>query len=237
MMQIKVLLVEDEIVVAEEIAADLEKNGLMVTGIALSGEECLQEIVRQMPDLLILDIKIKGSMSGTELCTIINERYGIPVIYLSANTDKNTLDQVLKTQPYAFISKPYHESDLMVAIGLAIQKYNELRMVAMTTEQDSVYVKHGAQYIRIRLEDITYIEAQGSYSVIHTEEREYTISYNLNHFQNTTRQIYLKRIHRSYVINTKKLESFGQGIVVINRKTLPIGKSFQKELMSLFRTL
>ncbi len=237
-MAIKILIVEDEILIAEEISYDLESYGFEVLGIALSADECFCEIQKQLPDIIIMDINIKGAIDGISLGQLISEKQEIPLIYLTANTDSKHLEAAIKTKPYAFISKPYNKTDLIAAIELAIQKHNEKKLNSETQKTtDAIFVKHGEYFNRIFFDDINYIEADGSYAIIYTNDKSYTISYNLNYFQVNAKTMFLKRIHRSYIVNTKKIEAFDSTSVVINKKTLPISKSFQKEFLSYFNKL
>lgn len=237
-MAIKVLIVEDEVIVAEEISADLEDYGFKITEIAISSEECFSAIENDVPHIILMDINIKGNKDGIETAKLIHQTSTIPVIYLTANTDSATFKRALKTAPNAFISKPYSKNDLYSAIEIACNKHNEKLIEEQNPiVNDSFFVKDGDYYSKLKFDDINYIEADGSYCNIYSNNKKYTLSSNLNHFQNNHKSPIFVRTHRSYIININKVEAFDKESVIINSKAIPISKSHQKEIMNFFNKL
>jgi len=237
-MEIKVLIVEDEVLVAEEIAADLEDYGFEITDIAISSEECFNSIKKNLPSVILMDINIKGNKDGIETANCINKIHSIPIIYLTANTDSKTIDRALTTSPNAFISKPYTKKDLTTSLELAFNKHNQLHLKNLPKDEaTSFFVKNGDYYTKINVNDIEYIEADGSYCNIYTNTKTFTVSSNLNHFQDQQSNTIFVRVHRSYIINIKKVEAFDKNSVIINSKIIPISKPHQKEIFKLFTKL
>ena len=101
-MKIKILIVEDEVLVAEDTADDLRKDGFEVTDISVSAEEALKSLEEKLPHVILMDINIKGEMDGIELATKINESHNIPIIYLTSNTSSQFVNRALETMPHAF---------------------------------------------------------------------------------------------------------------------------------------
>ncbi|WP_292378254.1 response regulator [Methanosarcina sp. UBA289] len=108
----KILVVEDQAIVAMNIKTQLKNLGYIVPGTAISGEEAIKEAELTNPDLILMDIMLKGNMDGIEATRIIKSRFGIPVIYLTACTDFETLERAKLTDPEGYISKPFKEGDL-----------------------------------------------------------------------------------------------------------------------------
>jgi DNA-binding LytR/AlgR family response regulator len=237
-MGIKILIVEDEVIVAEELAADLEDYGFSVTDIAISSEECFATIKANLPHVILMDINIKGELDGIKTSEAINKTHNIPIVYLTANTDTATINRALATSPSAFISKPYNKKDIVIALEIAFNKHNEKLLKTEPIAKGSCFfVKNGDYYTKINLEEVYYIEADGSYSKIYTHNKNYTLSSNLNHFQDQINNDCFARIHRSYIVNIKKVEAFDKNSVIINEQSLPISKSHQKEIINLFTKL
>ena len=239
-MEIKVLIVEDEVIVADDLAESMKENGFKVSGIAISGEECLSFLSQNTPDIVILDINLKSSPDGIELAKTLNQSTRIPFIFLTANTDPLTVGRALPLNPCAYISKPFNKTDLKIAIELACQKHNSNVLQSLTHSPDvrsSIFVKDGTLYRRVEIASILYIEAKGSYCEIVTAVKSYVLSYNLNYFTNQVKNPVFKKIHRSYVVNINKVEGFDNTSVMINRKVLPVSKQYQKEILSIFLKL
>ena len=118
----KVLIVEDEPTIAQEIAFNLEDHGFEVVGIANSTEKAIAIIELNMPDVAMLDISIKGMKSGIELAEIIRERYTFPFIFLTSFSDKDTISKAAHTRPEGYLVKPFRDADLAPALELALIK-------------------------------------------------------------------------------------------------------------------
>src|SRR4051812_34321908 len=116
---IKILVVEDEMLIGAKISMLLTNMGYDVTGILPRGEDALIHVEENKPDIILLDINLKGKIDGIETATILQQK-NIPVIYLTANADEATFNRAKLTRPAAFISKPFKQLDLQRAIELTI---------------------------------------------------------------------------------------------------------------------
>ena len=120
MAQAKILIVDDEVVVAEDIRRQLRALGYLVVGVVASGDEAVRLAGEHQPDLILMDIKLKGPMDGIDAARTIQSRYGTPVIYLTAFSDEETLERARETLPLAYLIKPFVSSDLRAALELAL---------------------------------------------------------------------------------------------------------------------
>lgn len=123
----KILVVEDQTIVALNIKNRLKNLGYAVPGTAVSGEEAIREAELTEADLVLMDIMLKGDMDGIEAARIIKSRFGTPVIYLTACTDFETLERAKLTEPEGYISKPFKEEDLYDNIEAALFKSRSMR--------------------------------------------------------------------------------------------------------------
>lgn len=119
----RILVVEDELIVARDIQVTLQSFGYDVPEIVMSGEEAVQAAYRLRPDLIMMDIMIQGAMDGVESAEIIRSQFNIPVIYLTAYSDEETLRRAKLTESYGFIAKPFDERELYVAVEFALYKF------------------------------------------------------------------------------------------------------------------
>lgn len=119
----KILVVEDENIVAKDIQTTLKALGYTVTAVVASGEEAIQKTGETQPDLVLMDIMLKGYQDGVEAARQIFARFNIPVVYLTAYTDETTLQRAKVTEPYGYILKPFEERELHIAIEMAIYKH------------------------------------------------------------------------------------------------------------------
>ena len=117
----RILIVEDELIVAKDIENCLSKLGYSVAGVVASGEEVVRKVDELQPDLVLMDIVLKGEMNGIEAAKEINT-LNIPVIYLTAHADTDTLDRAKLTTPYGYIVKPFDERILQSTIEITLYK-------------------------------------------------------------------------------------------------------------------
>ncbi len=118
----KILVVEDEAITAQDIAESLTNLGYEVVGTISNGEEALQMAEQHRPDLALMDIVLKGRSNGTSTALKLRDLFGIPVIFLSAYSDANPLQQAQKAEPLGYLTKPFNENDLRITVEMALFK-------------------------------------------------------------------------------------------------------------------
>jgi len=123
MVKSKILVVEDERIVAEDIRENLERLGYAVLDIASSGTEAIEKAEELHPDLIMMDIRLKGSMNGIEATHRIHQQLDVPIIYLTAYADEDTLQRAKQTQPFGYLIKPFKEKELHTTIEVALYKH------------------------------------------------------------------------------------------------------------------
>ena len=124
---IKILIVEDELITATAIAEVLEEWGYKVVGIAPSGGEALEKAFSLKPDLILMDIRLRGPIDGVQVARRIQTRLNVPMIYLTAHSDEETLKRALFTHPYGYIIKPIQEQELHATIVRALDMHQTRR--------------------------------------------------------------------------------------------------------------
>jgi DNA-binding NarL/FixJ family response regulator len=119
----RILVVEDERIVALDIARKLEKLGYDISAMVSSGKAALERVQRDHPDLVLMDIVLKGEMDGIQAAAQIQSTFDIPVVYLTAYADEKTLERAKDTEPFGYVIKPFDTKDLQVAVELALYKH------------------------------------------------------------------------------------------------------------------
>jgi len=119
----KIMIVEDEWITADDLRMSLQSLGYTVTSMSSSGEEAIQNAEKDKPDLVLMDIVLKGEMDGIEAASQIRSCYNIPIIYLTAFADEKILERARITEPFGYIVKPFVNEDLKIAIEIALYKH------------------------------------------------------------------------------------------------------------------
>ncbi|MEL6939393.1 MAG: response regulator [Cyanobacteria bacterium J06598_1] len=125
-----VMIVEDESIISLDIKSSLINLGYSVAGVAASGNAALTKISNTNPDLILMDIQLKGEMTGIDIAETVRSDFQIPVIYLTANADSATFQQAKSTSPYSYLLKPFGEKELGIAIELALHKHQQEQIVS-----------------------------------------------------------------------------------------------------------
>jgi len=240
-----ILIIEDEAIVSKDIQQSLKKLGYNVVGSAAMGEKAVTLANETKPDLVLMDIMLKGEMSGIEAANQIREQLKIPVIYLTAYADENTLAKAKVTEPYGYIIKPFKEIDLHTSIEMALYKHAKERdiikerdflysLVEKTGggEESIIFVKSNSRLVKVETKNILFVEALKDYVVINTNDAKYTIHSTMKDIEKKLPEAEFQRIHRSYIVRLDKILTIEQPNVIIEggKKLLPIGGSYKESL-------
>lgn len=240
---VKIQIVEDELLVAYDLAERLKQNGYEITGISDNSESAMQLFKETPPDIVLLDITVRGDKSGIDIAHAINELQPTPFIYITAHADAVTVNKAKNTFPAAYMVKPFNTNSLLVSIELALHNfaYQNVEEVAPDTsdkniylKQNHVFIKDGYKFVKVFLRDILYLSAEDNYVNIVCTEKSFLIRNTLTKVLDILQKSYFLRIHRSYGINTNQVDSFSEQEVIIKEHTIPIGRNYKQELIKVF---
>jgi len=243
MSKTNILIVEDESIVAKDIQHSLKKLGYTVVGICSSGEDAIDSASELRPDLVLMDIMLKGDMSGIEAAGMIRERFNIPVIYLTAYADESTLSKAKVSEPYGYIIKPFKEIDLHTSIEMAIYKHEKetdvkkerdflYSIVENKESKDIIFVKSNSRLVKVKTSDIYFVEALKDYVVINTANARYTIHSTMKDIEKKLPPSDFIRVHRSFIVRIDKIVAIEQPNLILeeDKKLIPIGGSYKDDL-------
>jgi DNA-binding LytR/AlgR family response regulator len=242
---VKILVVEDEMLIGAKISMQLTNLGYEVTGIVPRGEEAILHVQENKPDIILIDIQLRGKLDGIETALQIQKIASIPIIYLTANSDEATFNRAKNSKPFAFISKPYKQLDLQRAIELTISRMAENEsddsVDASVEEQsyilsDRIFIRSRDKMIKILLADILYIEADRNYCRIFTKNKEHLLSITLKTIEEKLPANIFLRTHRSYIVNLAHIEEVADGHIIIDQKPVPISAGLKEQLMQRIQT-
>jgi RNA polymerase sigma factor (sigma-70 family) len=128
MSEVRVLIVEDEPVIAEHIAMYLNNNDFRVSGMAYDIEEARNQLMQNTPDVVLLDINLGCQEDGIDLAAFINKKYNLPLLFLTSHTDKKTMDRAKEVEPGGFLVKPFNERGLLASLEIAISNFARRNM-------------------------------------------------------------------------------------------------------------
>lgn len=245
MSKTNVLVVEDESIVAKDIQQSLIKLGYNVIGTASTGEKAISLAEEFMPDIVLMDIMLKGNMNGIDTAAQIKEKLSIPVIFLTAYADEGTLAKAKVTEPYGYIIKPFKEIDLHTSIEMALYKHKKESEILKEREilysiienkdsKDFIFVKSNSRLVKLNTKEIYYIEALKDYVVINTLNTRYTVHSTMKDIERKMPASEFLRVHRSFIVRIDKIASLELPNIILenDKKIIPVGGSYKDDLIN-----
>lgn len=236
---ISILIVEDELIIAEDMSNILTGQGYQITGIAMDAFEAVELLTAQRPDLVLLDINLSGKTDGIMLAEKINLTYGVPFIFTTSYTDGPTIERAKKVNPLNYLVKPFKPEQLFTAIELAM--YNLAKRESpegsppMSEDilliKQAIFIKDRYRYTKINFEDIRWIKSEGNYLEVHLEGKKELLRSTLSDLLLKLPANLFFRTHKSYAINLNYLSKLEPNSVTISNTELPITKPFADELI------
>ena len=253
---VKILIVEDDMLVAAKISMQLVTLGYEVTGIVPRGDEAIWHVEEYRPDIVLLDINLKGKYDGIETAHELHKNDDIPIIYIVANSDKAIIDRAKEVKPYGFIKKPIKPADLQHAIELTIRKMAEDHHITHESEKvdpnhpntpensempfvlsDRIFVRNKEKMIKIFNDDILHIEAERNYCHLFTKAKDYLLTTTLKNMEDKLPVKQFIRVHRSFLVNITQIDEVSESHVYINRKAIPLSNLLREDLLKHIRTI
>lgn len=237
MVTLKILLVEDVIVTAMDLRQTLEKVGHKITGIARTLQAARQSVIANPPDLAIVDIILEKDSTGNGIDTVkeLQIFHQMPIIYLTGNSEPGLFRSAKKTQPAAYLIKPFNATELLFNVELAYH-YFQLKMMAPLDAPlpDYLLLPVGKGLERIDFADTVYLEADGSYTKVFMIDTKtvHTVSTNLKQLEQYFQLPNFFRISRSHVANLDYTRRIKDNELLLDngRITLPISPEKRQDL-------
>ncbi|MCF6133185.1 LytR/AlgR family response regulator transcription factor [Flavobacterium wongokense] len=232
---VKILIVEDELIIAEDVSNMLTKMGYDIVGNAMDYDEALSILASVTPDLILLDVNLHGKKDGIDLANTINEKYKVPFVYTTSYSDSATLQRAKATNPINYLVKPFKEEQLFTAIELALHKLTENEQAEENKDaviiKDALFIKDKFKYTKLNINDILWIKSDGNYLEIQTTQKEELIRATLSNFIEKLNSDIFFKTHKSYIVNLEHLTKLETHTVTIADKAIPISKNYYEDLI------
>lgn len=221
----------------------LTKLGYQVVGCCDNGEEAIQMAWQKNPDIIVMDIMLKGDMNGIDAATRIRSQYNIPIVFITAYSDEDTLKRTAPSAPYGYIVKPFKANDLRATIETALNRFSQEQ--ALRRENEMLYkasrenaknhilfIKTDFKLIGLKIEDILYIEALKDYVNVYTADNKYVVRSTMKGIQDKLPADRFVRIHRSFIVAVDKISLIDHAKVILeNDNTVPLGGLYKEQFM------
>ena len=237
MQKIRIGIVEDETIIAHNIAALLTELGYSICSLCSNYDEAIEMMGSCRPDLVLLDINLSRSRDGIDVAKYIRANNDVPIIFLTANGDKNTVDRAKQVNPDAYLVKPFQATNLYSTIEIALYNFNQTKKPAQEADgksaQDSLFIKEGNYFYKVSFDDVLYLSSDHVYVTVHTASKNFLVRSTMQEYLEKFDPSKFVRVHRSYVINTDKVEKINSTYLVVQGEQVPVSKNHRENLMAL----
>ena len=236
---IKILVIEDELLIAEDIRMHLEKLSYDVIGIASSFNEVKEIIDSATPDIALVDIMISGNKDGIETASYLKEHLKIPIIFLTSHADKPTIERAKQVNPDGYLVKPFNSNDLFTSIEIAFSNHVKHSMSEKESEshpedsfilKDCIFIKKDYLLVKIKFDELRYIKSDGNYVEIFCENKKFLTRSTLKDFIQKLPPNRFVQVHKSYAINIEYIDAIEYSNLIIGKETIPLSRSYAEEL-------
>ncbi len=246
MWKLNILIVEDEVLVATDIEESLQSLGYNVQNAVATGKAAIEEVQKKLPDVILMDIMLKGSMTGIEAANIIRQKHDVPIIYLTANADISTIEKAKISLPYGYIIKPFTEKDLRTNIEIARFKFENDMKSKIESDQFNKFFDIGVQkkdhvffqgekgFEKINPEDVYFVEKQNEFSIIHLLDEEILSKSSIEDIGKLFAKDKFLRVSDLYIVNLDKIfmAKFPEIIIADKMSVITVDQDRQTEIQS-----
>ena len=232
----KILIVEDDPMIAESLQDILELLNHEVVGIADNAESAIKFCNEHDPELALLDIQIAGDIDGIDLAELLTDQFDFPIIFSTAFADENTLARAKKRRSFGYLVKPYGAKDVNAAIEVAMSAFDRLKEAQGKPQMPKVvdnyiFLKVDSRLIKVEIDDLLFIEAKGDYALFKTNEKGFIVHTTMKKVQERLEEYKFVKVHRSYVVNLSKIVDIEESNLLIENKVIPISRANKENLI------
>lgn len=221
-MKKRILIVEDDVYIAEDLSCIIQELGYDVTGIAFDTKSAIDSLNQQPPDLAILDIRMHGKNQGFEIARYINDNVDIPFIFLTSFSDKVTVEEASLLKPNAYILKPFNSLEIYTTLAVVFESFEKKSKI--------IAIKIGQNSTLFDSKELLWIKSDDNYIELNTGQKRYVVRATIDGFLEKHGLSDFVRVHRSYAVNLSKIEALNSSQLTINGIEIPISKKYVKDL-------
>lgn len=223
----RILIVEDEPLIAEDLRAMLEELGHQVCGVAVDADGAINKAERECPDLALLDIRLAGEKDGIAVATAFAAQ-DLPFLYITSHTDPATMARVAATRPEGFIIKPFEFDDLRTQLTVVLAR------MGATEKPGHIVLRDKGRLVRVPVADVIYAEADDNYTTLYTADRKYVMVSSLSAAEERMGGKLLLRVHRKYAVDMRRVTGMEGHDLLIGERRIPVGRTHLAEVQRQF---
>jgi len=241
--KVKIIVVEDEMLIAEGLRIMLENLGYEVAAMFTSGPEVIKNFRPGIADIVIMDIELANNSNGIDTAIELKKISNPPIIFITNNMDERIRKRAIyQTNAVHYVTKPFTKLDISIAIDLALKHAGDKEIASKKENEfsylmsDSIFVKDAGSFKKVMINDIRYLKADGSYCILNYSKGNVVFCENLSFLEGKLSFAKnLLRVHRSYIVNINYITKIQDNRLWIDEEEIPVGVTYKKDLGELLR--
>lgn len=244
----RILIVEDDVNIAENIEEILELLGYINIDIANSANQAVKIIKKYKPDLVFMDIKLKGDKDGIELGEIVHQMVDVPIVFVTSYSDPTIIERAKRINPAGFIVKPFNTNDIHAIVEIVLYNKRVKPSVESVTAKpldespylvtDAVFIKSDNAFERVPYENIYYVEANGNMVTIFTKAKNYSIRKSMKDMEDKLPTNMFLRVQKSFIVQLNQIDSFNtKDIVLKSGDVIQVGRQYYNSFLAKLNTI
>jgi two-component system response regulator LytT len=223
MSDVKVLIVEDEVLIAEHLKQYIVGFGFSKVFLAHTKKMAMQLIDHLEPDLVLLDLHLQQPRDGLDIARMIDEKGNTPYIFITANADMLIIQEATNTKATSYITKPIKKADLFASIQFALK-------LTARPETAFLLIKENNTNVKLSFDEILYIESSSNYIVVFTKTQKIITRQSLDWAENELPENQFMRVHRSYIVNLREVQRSNASSVFIGETEIPVSRAHTSKM-------
>lgn len=229
-----ILIVEDELIIAEMLREMLLDLGYSVNAVAPNYETAIEELnKKQKIDLCFIDINLEAERTGFDVVKKINSDYFIPFVFLTSYSDRKTVGEAVKFQPAAYLIKPFSSTDLYTTVELV-----RARTVVNPIEvsEKTIPIKVRTETVKVLHNDIVWFKADNIYVEVKTNTKTFVVRNSLEKFLEELDNPIFFRVHRSFAVNLNHVNAINGQYLLVDGEKIPLSRKFREDALARFKS-
>jgi DNA-binding LytR/AlgR family response regulator len=221
----RILIVEDEFIIAANLRQVLVDLGYDVIGHAFDANEALDLLRQNVVDLVLIDIRLGSGMDGIELAGLIRAESTAPFVFLTSHSDSNTVSRAKEVHPAGYLLKPFNKAEVFATIEIVLANREAAKQV------DHIFIKVGTALRKVKYAEITMLKADRVYTEVHrTEGAPLLVRESLNAWEEKLPADFL-RVHRSYIVHLPFVDAVDAGSTTVAGKEIPVTRQVRELIL------
>lgn len=238
---LRVMIVEDDAMQVRVLRHVVGQLGYEVVAALETAEEAEARFDELQPDLLLLDVHLAGEVDGIQLATRLLQRQQLPLIFLTSDHERSTFERALAAGPFAFLTKPFDEDTMLRSIEVAVAQFARQQggtagplPDGMALVPGALYVRENNRLLKIRYDDLLWLEADDSHVHLHTPGRKYTVKISLREMETRLPVHRFVRVRRSAMVQLSHIDHIDltANTVWVHGVEVPVGRTFRDDLLA-----